>query len=126
MAIFREVGPYEIVRHIGRGMSPVFLASDSRSGATVALKVVPIGSDDEAREILEAEQQGADLQRRFSELTQYVPRVYEVDRAADYFYIAMEYIEGEDLSTIRWRWPFRSVGSSRRSTASPAPKVSRP
>lgn len=105
MAIFREVGPYTIVRQIGRGMSPVFLATDSRNGATVALKVVPIGSDEEAREIVEAEQQGADLQRRFSELTQYVPRVYEVDRASDYFYIAMEYIDGEDLSTVLARGP---------------------
>jgi tetratricopeptide (TPR) repeat protein len=105
MAIFREVGPYEIVRQIGRGMSPVFLATDTRSGASVALKVVPVGSDEEAREILEAEQQGADLQRRFSELTQYVPRVFEVDRASDYFYIAMEYIDGEDLSTILARGP---------------------
>jgi tetratricopeptide (TPR) repeat protein/predicted Ser/Thr protein kinase len=105
MAIFREVGPYEIVRQIGRGMSPVFLATDSRNGASVALKVVPVGSDEEAREILEAEQQGANLQRRFSELTQYVPRVYEVDRASDYFYIAMEYIDGEDLSTVLARGP---------------------
>lgn len=105
MAIFREVGPYAIVRQIGRGMSPVFLATDSRSGASVALKVVPVGSDEEAREIVDAEQQGADLQRRFSELTQYVPRVYEVERASDYFYIAMEYIEGEDLSTVLARGP---------------------
>jgi hypothetical protein len=105
MAIFREVGPYAIVRQIGRGMSPVFLATDSRSGASVALKVVPVGSDEEAREIVDAEQQGADLQRRFSELTQYVPRVYEVERASDYFYIAMEYIDGEDLSTVLARGP---------------------
>jgi hypothetical protein len=105
MAIFREVGPYQIVRQVGRGMSPVFLATDTRTDASVALKVVPVGSDEEAREILDAEQQGADLQRRFSELTQYVPRVYEVDRASDYFYIAMEYIDGEDLSTILARGP---------------------
>ncbi len=86
-------------------MSPVFLASDSRTGTSVALKVVPVGSDEEAREILEAEQQGADLQRRFSELTQYVPSVFEAGRVPEYFYIAMEYIDGEDLSTILARGP---------------------
>ena len=113
MTVFHKIGPYHIVRQIGRGMSPVFLATDSRTDATVALKVVPVGSDDEALEILEAEQQGAHLQRRFSELTQYVPRVYEIDRAADYFYIAMQYIDGEDLSAVLSRGPIaaeRAVG----------------
>jgi hypothetical protein len=105
MPLFRELGPYVITRQIGRGMSPVFLATDSRTNTVVALKVVPVGSDEEAREILAAEQQGADLQRRFAELTAYVPRVHEVDRVADYFYIAMEYIDGEDLSTILSRGP---------------------
>lgn len=105
MTMFRAVGPYEIVRQIGRGMNPVFLATDTRSGAVVALKVIPIGSDDEAREVLEAERQGADLQRRFSELTEYVPRVYESGLASDYFYIAMEYIEGDDLAAVIARGP---------------------
>jgi len=105
MPIFGSIGPYEIMRQVGRGMSPVFLASDTRTGASVALKVVPVGSDEEAREILEAEQQGAGLQRRFSELTQYVPRVFDVGRVPEYFYIAMEYIDGEDLSTILARGP---------------------
>lgn len=105
MTMFRNVGPFEIVRQIGRGMNPVFLATDTRSGASVALKVIAVGTDEEAREILEAERQGADLQRKFSELTQYVPRVYEVGLASDYFFIAMEYIAGEDLSTILARGP---------------------
>jgi hypothetical protein len=105
MAIYGSIGPYEIVRQIGRGMSPVFLATDTRTNASVALKVVPVGSDEEAREILDAEQQGADLQRSFSELTQYVPRVFDTGRVPDYFYIAMEYIEGEDLSAVLARGP---------------------
>lgn len=105
MPIYGSIGPYEIVRQVGRGMSPVFLATDTRTRASVALKVVPVGSDEEAREILEAEQQGADLQRRFSELTQYVPRVFEAGRVPEYFYIAMEYVEGEDLSSVLARGP---------------------
>lgn len=105
MSVFRSVGPYEISRQIGRGMNPVFLATDTRSGDAVALKVVSIGPNEDDREILDAEEQGAELQRRFSALTEYVPRVYEVGRASDYFFIAMEYVEGEDLSTILNRGP---------------------
>ena len=44
--LFREIGPYKIEREIGRGgMALVFLATDTRSGRSVALKVVPDGTD---------------------------------------------------------------------------------
>lgn len=112
--VFGQIGPYTIERPIGHGgMASVFLARDTRTNAVVALKVVHIGADEEAREILEAEQRGADLQRRFSAVSRYVPCVYESGFADEYFYIAMEYIAGEDLSQVIHRapmpWP-RAVG----------------
>jgi serine/threonine-protein kinase len=108
--VFGQVGPYAIERPIGQGgMASVFLARDTRSDALVALKVVHTGTDEEAREILEAEQRGAELQTRFSALSRYVPKVYESGFASEYFYIAMEYIAGEDLSQAihrgRLPWP---------------------
>ena len=76
--VFNSVGPYEIVGEIGRGgMATVFLATDTRSGRRVALKLVPAGTDREAREILDAEQWGAKLQERFCASSRYVPEVYE-------------------------------------------------
>ena len=40
--VFQRVGPFEIVSQIGEGgMGVVFLAEDTRSGARVALKLVP-------------------------------------------------------------------------------------
>jgi serine/threonine protein kinase len=97
--VFGQIGPYTIERPIGQGgMASVFLARDTRTSHLVALKVVHTGADEEAREILESEQRGADLQQRFSALSKYVPKVYESGFATDYFYIAMEYIAGEDLS----------------------------
>ena len=76
--IFNRLGPYEIVREIGRGgMAMVFLARDTRTSHEVALKLVPHGIDREAREILEAEQWGAELQRQFSQISRHVPAVYE-------------------------------------------------
>ena len=107
--IFNRLGPYEIVREIGRGgMAMVFLARDTRTGKEVALKLVPHGTDREAREILEAEQWGAELQRQFSEISKHVPAVHEhrLDESG-YFLVAMEYLDGENLSEVISRGPLR-------------------
>jgi serine/threonine protein kinase/tetratricopeptide (TPR) repeat protein len=108
--IFGQIGPYVIERPIGQGgMAAVFLARDTRVTAEhathhlngrVALKVVHLGSDpdDEAREILESEQRGAELQKRFSAVSRFVPKVFDSGFTQDYYYIAMEYIAGEDLA----------------------------
>ncbi len=104
--VFNSVGPYEILTEIGRGgMATVFLASDTRSDRRVALKLVPTGSDREAREILDAERWGAQLQEQFCANSAYVPRVYEHGTSGGYFYIAMEYLEGENLSDVIARGP---------------------
>lgn len=61
------------IRHslgiLGRGISPVFLATDLRTTPPLP-EVVPVGFHEEAIEVLEAEQHGAHLQRRFAEPTQ--------------------------------------------------------
>ena len=76
--VFQRVGPYEIVQEIGRGgMAIVFLATDSRDSRRVALKLVPNGSDREAREILDAETWGAKLQEQFCRISANVPVVFE-------------------------------------------------
>ena len=107
--IFNRLGPYEIVREIGRGgMAMVFLARDTRTSREVALKLVPHGNDREAREILEAEQWGAELQRQFSEISKHVPAVHEhrLDESG-YFFVAMEYLDGENLSEVITRGALR-------------------
>jgi eukaryotic-like serine/threonine-protein kinase len=101
--VFKQVGPYEIIRQIGHGgMAVVFLARDARSGRQIALKLVQRGSDREAQEIVESEQFGAELQKRFSERGAHVPVVYEygVDDDSGYFFVAMEYVDGENLSEL--------------------------
>ena len=98
-ALYRQIGPYTIERPIGHGgMASVFLARDTRTDALVALKVVHVTSDEDAQEVLQSEQRGADLQQRFSSMSRFVPKVFESGFASDYFYIAMEYVEGEDLA----------------------------
>lgn len=112
--VFNRLGPYEIVQPIGSGgMAQVFLALDTRSQQRVALRLVPLGRDHEAREILEAERWGAKLQQEFSGVCQLVPRVYEHGELPDYFYVAMEYLDGENLSDVIGRGriePERAVG----------------
>ena len=109
-----RVGPYEIVHEIGRGgMAVVFLATDSRNDRRVALKLVPIGTDREAHEVLDAERWGAKLQEQFCRVSRNVPVVYEHDTEGGYFYIAMEYLEGRNLSEIVGEGPLpppRAVG----------------
>ena len=78
-----------------------FLARDTRTGSEVALKLVPHGTDREARDILEAEQWGAELQKQFSGISRHVPAVHEhrLDESG-YFLVAMEYLDGENLSEV--------------------------
>ena len=109
-----RVGPYEIVHEIGRGgMAVVFFATDSRDGRRVALKLVPTGTDRDAQEVLEAERWGAKLQEQFCRISQNVPVVYEHGTEGGYFYIAMEYLDGRNLSEIVAAGPLapdRAVG----------------
>lgn len=99
--VFQRLGPYEILEEIGRGgMAAVFLATDSRTNRRVALKLVPTGTDREARDILDAERWGAKLQEQFCRTSRHVPTVYEHDTGWGYFYIAMEYVEGQNLSEV--------------------------
>ena len=99
--VFNRLGPYEIVQPIGSGgMAQVFLALDTRSQHRVALRLVPLGRDREAREILDAERWGARLQHEFSNVCNLVPRSYEHGELPDYFFVAMEYLDGENLSDV--------------------------
>jgi serine/threonine protein kinase len=96
-----RVGPYEIVHEIGRGgMAVVFFATDSRDDRRVALKLVPTGTDRDTQEVLEAERWGARLQEQFCRISQNVPVLYEHGTEGGYFYIAMEYLDGRNLSEI--------------------------
>jgi serine/threonine protein kinase len=100
--VFHRLGPYEVIHEIGRGgMALVVLATDTRTGRNVALKLVPIGISGEARDILQAEQLGSELQRQFSQISNHVPAVYEhLPNESGYFLVAMEYLDGENLSDV--------------------------
>ena len=92
-----QIGPYRIVRELGRGgMGRVFLAEQSGADfkRLVALKVVAPGGA------------GAEVERRFREERRIlaglehpgIARFYDAGRAPDgTWFLALEYVQGEDL-----------------------------
>jgi hypothetical protein len=99
--VFHRVGNYEIHEEVGRGgMAVVFLATDTLSSRQVALKLVSIEADRDGQQVLEAERWGATLQEEFCRESRYVPEVFEHGTHGPYFYIAMEYLSGRNLSEI--------------------------
>src|SRR5512147_2200239 len=104
--VISRIGRYSIEEWIGRGgHGDVFLATEPGTDRRIALKLVRQGSDPEAMEIVEAEQRGAKLQAQFSQISERVPAVYDQGFDGGYFYVAMEYLDGENLADIIRRGP---------------------
>src|SRR5664279_2852727 len=102
----RRIGRYEIVRKLGRGgMADVYLAHDSENGGTVALKLIEHASDSDTIAAIEAERRGAELQAHLAAIDPRVVRVYGAGDADGFFFVAMEYVEGQDLAELMRRGP---------------------
>jgi Protein kinase domain len=89
---------YRIVALLGRGgMGEVYRADDLRLGQTVALKFLPaaLTGDPDRLERFYAEVR---LAREVSHPN--VCRVYDVGEAGGRSYLAMEYVDGEDLASL--------------------------
>src|SRR4249919_1506315 len=87
---------YERAELLGGGMSRVYRATRRRDGCVVAIKSVALASEDLAR----AERRGAELQKQFHAIEPRVPDVWDVHEDGQQLVIEMEYIAGEDLSTV--------------------------
>jgi serine/threonine-protein kinase len=81
------------------GMGLVYRAM-ARTGDVIALKVVPIGLSADSEAIVRSERRGAEVQQLLGEKDAHVPRVYAFGEKHGVFFIEMEYIAGEDLSTV--------------------------
>ena len=102
----RKIGKYEIRHKLGRGgMADVYLAHDTITGDTVALKLIEYSSDADTRDSIEAERRGAELQALLAAVDSRVVQIYDCGDIENYFYVAMEYIDGQDLSEWLRRGP---------------------
>ncbi|HXU08416.1 MAG TPA: serine/threonine-protein kinase, partial [Blastocatellia bacterium] len=93
-----EIGPYEIIRRLGRGgMGEVYLAGDRRLSRMVALKVLPpyFVSDDARLRRFQTEARAASALNHTNILT-----IYEVGQSEDIHFIATEYIEGQTIREL--------------------------
>jgi len=97
----RKLGKYEIRQKLGRGgMADVYLAQDTESGQTVALKLIEHSPDADTCAAIEAEMRGATLQARLADIDPRVVRVYGAGDLEGFFHVAMEYVDGQDLAEL--------------------------
>jgi serine/threonine-protein kinase len=102
----RNVGKYQIRQKLGRGgMADVYLAQDSELGYTVALKLIEHSVDADTRDAIAAERRGAELQARLAAIDPRVVRVFDCGDIDSYFFVAMEYVDGQDLAELMGRGP---------------------
>jgi serine/threonine protein kinase/tetratricopeptide (TPR) repeat protein len=102
----RKLGKYEIVRKLGRGgMADVYLAQDTEANGLIALKLIEHSEDADTHASIEAERRGAELQARLAAIDPRVTRVHDVGDLDGYFFVAMEYIDGQDLADLMKRGP---------------------
>jgi serine/threonine protein kinase len=102
----RKIGKYEILRKLGRGgMADVYLVQDTENERTVALKVIEHGPDPDSSETIEAERRGSQLQAKLAEVDPRVVKIFEMGDMDGYFGVAMEYVEGQDLSDLMRHGP---------------------
>jgi predicted Ser/Thr protein kinase len=90
-------GRYRIIALLGRGgMGEVFRADDLSLGQPVALKFLPEAMTDEYT--LERFRNEVRIARRISHPN--VCRVYDIGQTDNQVFLSMEYIDGEDLSSL--------------------------
>ena len=106
----RKIGNFEIIRKLARGgMADVYLGRDEETDRTIALKIIEHGSDADTLDSIEAERRGSALQASLAAIDSRVVQIYGAGDADDYFYVSMEYIEGEDLAEMIRRGPVPPV-----------------
>jgi hypothetical protein len=95
-----RIGPYEIVRRLGKSMTDVYLAIDTVENRKVALKLIQSGGDRVTQLTIEAERRGAAIQKELRALDPRVVEIYDFGDADGYFFVAMQYVEGRNLAEV--------------------------
>jgi len=95
-----RIGPYELVRRLGKSMTDVYLAIDTEARRNVALKLVRLDNDPVTQLILEAERRGAAIQKELHHVDPRMVEIYDSGDRDGYFFVAMQYFEGRNLAEV--------------------------
>src|ERR1017187_1467444 len=95
-----RIGPYEIVRRIGKSMTDVYLAMDTVENRKVALKLIAHGGDHASRLIMEAERRGAAIQQELHTSDPRMVAIYQYGDLDGYFFVDMQFVEGRTVADI--------------------------
>ena len=95
-----RLGPYQIVRRLGKSMTDVYLALDTVAGRKVALKLVQLDDDPAKKLIVEAERRGAAIQKELHDVDPRMVEIYDCGDLDGYFFVAMQYFEGRNLAEV--------------------------
>jgi len=94
------LGRYQVEKEIGRGaMGMVYLGKDPKIGRTVAIKTMALAQEFDAEELEDIKQRflrEAETAGRLNH--QNIVTIYDVGEEQELAYIAMDYLEGHDLS----------------------------
>ena len=100
-----RIGPYEIVAAIGAGgMGEVYRARDTRLGRDVAIKILSGQFASDAERLMRFEREA----RTLASLNHpNIAQIFGTEREADVYALAMEFVDGEDLSHLLARGALR-------------------
>jgi tRNA A-37 threonylcarbamoyl transferase component Bud32 len=94
-----QVGRFEIRDFLGRGaIGDVYLARDPEADAEIALKLVRTRKT--AQDVLAAERNGTALQAALARVAPQVAAVYDQGDQDGFYWVAMEYVAGDDLAAV--------------------------
>jgi serine/threonine protein kinase len=97
---FKQFGKYEILKKLGRSMTDVYLALDTEANRRVVLKIVEHSPDPYTQLVMDAERRGAAIQSQLHSLDSRIVQIYDYGEENGCFYVAMEYVEGTNLTDI--------------------------
>src|SRR5579871_1992353 len=96
----RRFGPFEIQRKLGRSMTDVYLARDTRHGRMTVLKIIEESNDPYTQQVLIAERRGAAIQKQLRDFDPRFVEIYEYGQLENSFYVSMEYVEGRSVADM--------------------------
>ncbi len=98
-------GPYRVLLTLAaRNQSRIDLVentlvqnSDGSGRREILKRILIVPGKEDNRELIDAEEQGAELQRQAHGRNPHIIEVYASGRLKEYFFVSMEYVEGENL-----------------------------